>query len=183
MGQAYEIPDAQRTVHVVAAYKNFKMKQVDGTMVPYESAEPGNNPAYQLVIHSPMGKPETVYVFERFPMHAMGGRTYHAEYITPKMVKDYKSTLQVVKDGKVVKQATIEVNEPLYYDGYHFYQHTFSSGQSTLASGIMVVSARGVWLVFIGYAVIFIGLIKHFWRKLFAKKTDVEIAKEASDGI
>ena len=168
-GKVFRISDGRGTVQVVAAYKNFKMKQVNGKMEPHESTEPGSNPAYQLVFNPAGGEPETLFVFEKFPMHAMGGKTYHAEYIAPKMVKDYKSTLQIVKDGKVLKQATIEVNKPLFYGGYHFYQHTFAADQSGPVSGIMVVSARGVWLVFVGYGMIFVGLVKQFWPGLLGR--------------
>ena len=182
-GKVFQIPDGRGTIQVVAAYKNFKMKQENGQMVPYESTEPGFNPAYQLVINPVKVKPETLYVFEKFPMHAMGGKTYRAEYIAPQMVKDYKSVLQIVKDGEIAKQATIEVNKPLYYGGYHFYQHTFAHDQSGSISGIMVVSARGVWLVFVGYAIIFLGVVMRFWPKLFTPGTHTKDVKEASDGI
>jgi cytochrome c biogenesis protein ResB len=99
-------------------------------------------------------------------MHAMGERSFHAEYIKPRMVKDYKSVLQVTEEGRLMKEATIEVNKPLYYSGYHFYQNTFAFDNSGPVSGIQVVSARGVWLVFIGYALILIGIVMQFGSKL-----------------
>ncbi len=129
VGEKIEIPDGRGTVQIITAYKNFKMKQVDGQRIPYDSDGPESNPAYQLTITLAGGKPETLFVFERFPMHAMPGKIYSAEYVAPQIVKDYKSDLQVVKDGELVKQATIEVNKPLFYGGFHFYQHTFSYDQ------------------------------------------------------
>lgn len=181
VGEKIEIPDGRGTVQVIKAYKNFKMKQVDGQLVSYDSAGPGSNPAYQLAIMLAGGELETLFVFEKFPMHAMTGKIYSAEYVAPQMVKDYKSTLQVVRDGEVVKQATIEVNKPLFYGGFHFYQHTFSYDQLGPVSGIMVASARGVWLVFLGYGMIFIGLLKQFYPKLFMKKCDTKDMKGPLD--
>jgi len=164
--EGIEFPDGRGAVQVVGAYRNFKMKQVDGRMTPYESTEPGSNPAYELTF-TPAGKPlETFFVFERFPMHAMSGRSYHAEYMVPRVVKDYKSTLQVVDKGELVRETTIEVNKPLYYGGYHFYQSTFAYDASGPVSGISVSSARGVWAVFVGYAMIFTGLVFQFWPKI-----------------
>ena len=169
VGEMIELSDGQGTVQVIGAYRNFKMRQVSGRMTPYESTEPGVNPAYELTF-TPTGKPpETFFVFERFPMHAMGGRSYRAEYVAPRVVKDYKSTLQVIDKGHLVKETTIEVNKPLYYGGYHFYQSTFAYDPSGPVSGISVSSARGVWVVFVGYAMIFIGLVLQFWPKILKR--------------
>ncbi|MEN8127198.1 MAG: cytochrome c biogenesis protein ResB [Planctomycetota bacterium] len=166
VGKEMALPDNRGTVQVTKVYRNFKLKQVDGRMTPYEADESGSNPAYELVL-VPDGKPpETFFVFERMPMHTMGGRDYRAEYVAPRMVKDYKSTLQVIEEGGVVKEATIEVNKPLYYGGYHFYQSTFAYDQTGPVSGISVSSSRGVWVVFVGYGVIFAGLVMQFGSKL-----------------
>lgn len=182
-GKEIQIPDGRGTVQVGAVYKNFKMKRDNGRMVSYESAEPGINPAYQLIFTPAGGTAETIYVFERLGrMHDIAGRTCRAEYMAPRMIKDYKSTLQIVRDGKVLKQTTIEVNKPLFYGGYHFYQHTFAEDQSGPVSGIMVVSARGIWLVFSGYALVFAGLVMQLGTKLFIKRTNPGDVKGQADG-
>lgn len=171
VGKGIEFSDGRGSVQVVEAYRNFKMKHVDGRMTPYESTEPGSNPAYELRF-TPDGKPpEAFFVFERFGMHAMSGRSYHAEYVAPYRVKDYKSTLQVIDQGELIRETTIEVNKPLYYGGYHFYQSTFAYDSSGPVSGISVSSARGVWVVFCGYGMIFIGLVLQFWPKILKRRT------------
>jgi len=86
------------------------------------------------------------------------------------MVKDYVSVLEIIDRGTTVKSAPIEVNKPLYYRGYHIYQDTFGFDGSAPVSGLMVVSARGLWLVFAGYAMIFIGVCGHFGRAVFSSK-------------
>ena len=166
VGGAVELPDDHGMIQVVRTYRNFKMKQLDGRMTPYESAEPESNPAYELVLVLDGKPPETFFIFERSGMHAMPGRSYRAEYAAPRMVKDYKSILQVIDKGQLVREKTIEVNKPLYYGGYHFYQSTFAYDASGPVSGILVSSARGVWVVFTGYAVIFIGLVLQLWPKI-----------------
>lgn len=86
------------------------------------------------------------------------------------MVKDYRSVLEIFDNGTAVRTAEIEVNKPLYYKGYHLYQNTFAFEGTSPVSGLMVVSARGVRLVFAGYAMILLGLFAHFGRAAFAHR-------------
>lgn len=76
------------------------------------------------------------------------------------MPRDYLSDVSVIEDGKVVKRKTIEVNKPLHYGGYYFYQHSFEEqeGQYTV---LAVVSDSGLFAVFAGYILLVVGL---FWR-------------------
>ena len=168
--EAYHAPDHRGIVQITKIYGNFKMKRQNDQMVPYDSPDPGLNRAYELIYTPKAGNPEPFFVFERFPMHGMPGQSLRAEYIAPRMVKDYKSVLQVIDAGNPVKESTIEVNKPLYYGGYHFYQNTFGYDQFGPISGIHVSSARGVWIVFGGYAMIFVGLVLQLWPKLFKKQ-------------
>ncbi|RMF94184.1 MAG: hypothetical protein D6734_08375 [Candidatus Schekmanbacteria bacterium] len=55
----------------------------------------------------------------------------YVEYYTDirsRMPKDWRSELSIIKDGKVVKKKTIEVNDPLEYNGIVFYQSSFGEG-------------------------------------------------------
>lgn len=168
VGSVFQVPDHRGTIQIIKVYRNFKLKrQNDDRLVPFDSPEPGSNRAYELVFTPTDGAVESNFVFERFPMHAIPGQTFHAGYIAPAMVKDYKSTLQILDDGQLVKEVTIEVNKPLYYSGYHLYQSTFGYDEQGVISGIMLTSARGVWIVFAGYAMIFVGLVSRFWHKSF----------------
>lgn len=114
---------------------------------------------------SPMLFDEAMTTHERLPFSVRLVKTWATYYDDNPhgMVKDYYSTLEILEEGQAVKKATIEVNKPLYYGGYHFYQHTFGTDQFSSYSGLLVTSVRGVWLVFAGYALIFVGLIWHFW--------------------
>lgn len=174
VGEVFRIPGHRGTAQIVKVYSNFKMTQQNGHMVPYDSPEPGDNRAYEIVLTTE--ETVTIFAFERFGMHTMPGQTVGAEYVGPRMIKDYRSTLQVIDNGELVKEKTIEVNQPLYYGGYHFYQNTFAYDRLGPVSGIEVVTSRGVWAVFAGYAVIFIGLILQFGGKLRKKPTVMEQA-------
>jgi hypothetical protein len=168
VGKPIPLPHHLGTVQVVRAFHNFKLKPQDGRMVPYDADdEPGSNRAWELVVAENDRDPVTVYAFERFPMHTMAARRYSADYRRAQWVKSYNSILQI-RDGRHgVKGATIEVNKPLYYDGFHLYQNTFGYDESGPVSGIRVTSAQGVWIVFAGYGLIVAGLVGQCWRPLY----------------
>lgn len=50
---------------------------------------------------------------------------FETEYYPNGAVKDWKSTLTVIEEGKQVLTKIIEVNHPLSYKGYVFYQSSF----------------------------------------------------------
>ena len=77
-------------------------------------------------------------------------------------VKSYKSDVDVQAGGKIVAHAVIEVNHPLHYGGYHFYQcdydHPF--GRYTV---LAVTSDSGLGLVYAGMALACAGAFWIFW--------------------
>ena len=79
--------------------------------------------------------------------------------------KAYRSYMSVLKDGKVVKKKTVEVNSPLVYGGYYFYQSNYDPKDPTY-SGILVVRDPGVYIVFLGFFLLVIGGILRFYFKM-----------------
>ncbi len=82
-------------------------------------------------------------------------------------IRDYKSTLVVYEQGREKLEKTIEVNDPLHYGGYHFYQQDFDdsndgkvtelavksdSGLSAVYAGLILLSAGTFWACWIGPA-------------------------------
>jgi len=57
------------------------------------------------------------------------------------MPKDYRSWLTITKNGKVVKKQMIEVNVPLKYEGYTFYQSSYGPSAALLQNphGIIIL--------------------------------------------
>lgn len=98
---------------------------------------------------------------ERLPFTVRVLRTT-ATYYDNGMYKDYYSTLEIWKDRQLVKMGTIEVNKPLYYGGYHFYQSSYGVDQHGSYTGLQLTSARGVAWVFAGYGLIFGAIVMHF---------------------
>jgi hypothetical protein len=101
------------------------------------------------------------------PFH-IGLKEFRVEYYdTPgpdgrQVPRDYFSDVSVVKDSKVVKTKTIEVNKPLHYGGYYFYQRSFEERGGEYAV-LAVVSDNGLSAVFTGYVLLVAGLFGRCW--------------------
>ncbi len=79
--------------------------------------------------------------------------------------KAYRSYLSVLKNGKVVLKKKVEVNDPLLFGGYYFYQSNYDPKDPTY-SGISVVRDPGVYIVFLGFFLLTIGGILRFYFKM-----------------
>jgi hypothetical protein len=72
-------------------------------------------------------------------------------------VRDFLSTLSVVEEGSVVMTRTIEVNYPLSYGGYVFYQASYDPNRPGW-TGLEVVTDPGIMLVYIGLIMLLAGV-------------------------
>jgi hypothetical protein len=159
IGRGFSLGDAG-TIEVVKLYENFKIGIEEGKRVPFDDPSPGSNPAIEVQITAPAGQTSTQYVFERFPGLNHGQNelllTYH------RVISDYISELQIIKDDKVIAEKDIEVNHPLRFGGYHFYQSSYDdkAGQYTV---LQVVSDTGLYVVYAGYWLLCLGATWHFW--------------------
>jgi hypothetical protein len=171
-GQSWRIPvkintefslgSAIGTVTVLRTFENFKITiDGDGTTA-FDDPEPGYNPALEVQIKHPDGTMTTQYVFERFPGHIHREDKLLLSY--QRTISDYISELEVIKNNKVVAQKSIEVNHPLYFGGYHFYQHSYDAqaGQYTV---LEVVSDSGLGAVYAGFLMLCIGVFWHLWLR------------------
>ncbi|RKY09204.1 MAG: hypothetical protein DRP66_02800 [Planctomycetota bacterium] len=153
--------DGAASLKILNTYKNFKIDMDKGA---YDDPHPGSNPAVHISITYPDGTEHKQYVFEMYPGHFGKSKEFTLRYVTQGMVKDFFSDLQVIVDGKVVLEKTIEVNHPLYYGGYHFYQSSYDdkAGRYTVLS---VTSDSGLMLVFAGFALMCVGAVYHLWLR------------------
>lgn len=153
--------DGKASLKILNTYKNFKIDMDRGA---YDDPHPESNPAVQILITYPDGTEHKQYVFENHPGHSGKSKEFTLRYITQSMIKDYFSDLQVIAGGKVVLEKTIEVNHPLYYGGYHFYQSSYDdkAGRYTVLS---VTSDSGLVPVFTGFALMCAGAVYHLWLR------------------
>ena len=166
-GREFPLGDDAGAVKIVKAYENFKIGMEEGKSAPFDDPSPGSNPALEVQITDPSGQTSTQYVFERFPGHSHGQDKFLLSY--HRVISDYISELQIIEDGKVVAEKDIEVNHPLHFGGYHFYQSSYDdkAGQYTV---LQVVSDTGLYVVYAGYWMLCIGIIWHMWlRHIFSR--------------
>jgi len=63
---------------------------------------------------------------------------FETEYYSNGMVKDWKSTLTVIENEKPILSKVIEVNHPLSYKGFVFYQSSYGWNWTNTSVGIWV---------------------------------------------
>jgi hypothetical protein len=155
------------SVTVLRSFENFKIKVEGNEKIAIYSNSPGSNPALEVQLKEPNGNTTTRYVFERFSGHARPGDKFVLGYY--RIPRDYISELQVVKDGKVLAEKNVEVNHPLHFGGYHFYQQSYDT-DNELYTVLTVVSDSGLALVYAGYVLLCVGVFYHFWFKDIVEK-------------
>jgi hypothetical protein len=150
------------TIKILRAFENFKITIEGESRKIIDDPQPGSNPALEVQITSPEGQVTNRYVFERFGGHARPEDKFALSY--RRVISDYISQLRIIKDNKVAAEKDIEVNHPLSFGGYHFYQHSYDSeaGQYTV---LMVVSNTGLGVVYAGYWMLCTGVIWHLWLR------------------
>jgi hypothetical protein len=91
------------------------------------------------------------------PLHFPDGK-YILAYESKTDVKSYRSTLAVLEGERTVLEKTIEVNDPLSYGGYSFYQANFRKEDPTY-SGLQVVRDPGLPAVWAGLIMLCAGVV------------------------
>jgi hypothetical protein len=168
VGTEFSLGEDIGTVTIVRVFENFKIRIEGEERKITDEPESGYNPALEVQIKRPKDNEETRYVFERFPSHTHPEDELVLSY--RRVIRDYVSEVEIIKDGKVTAEENIEVNHPLYFDGYHFYQYSYDAeaGQYTI---LMVTSDTGLGLVYAGYAMLCVGVFWKLWIKnIFAQK-------------
>ena len=170
------------SITVMKAFENCKIRTEQGRVEAFEDSGPGSNPALQLRITYPDGSQVDRFVFERFPGHGHTDDKFTFSY--NRTVKDWISALQILKNGKVVASKDIEVNHPMHFAGYNFYQHSYDPKQNRYTV-LMVTSDTGLTLVWAGFLMLNIGVFWHFWLgplfKSNRKASPVRIGKGKPD--
>ena len=156
------------TITILRVFDNFKISIDGDSKTVIDDARAGYNPALEVQIKDPNGTVTTRYVFERFPGHIHAEDKFLLRY--HKTIRDYISELEVIKDGNVVAEKAIEVNHPLHFGGYHFYQSSYDT-EAHRYTVLSVVSDTGIDFVYAGYLTLGVGVFWHFWiRHIFTKR-------------
>jgi cytochrome c biogenesis protein ResB len=161
-GAEFILPDDASKLTVVEIFENCKIRTEDGRVEAFEDSGPGSNPAVRVRITYTDGSEVDRYVFERFPGHGHPEDKFELSY--QRTVSDWISRLQVLRNNRVVKEKSIEVNKPLHFGGYNFYQHSYDPDNNQFTV-LLVTSDTGLILVFAGYLLLIVGVFSHFWLR------------------
>ena len=179
VGVEYSLGADIGELRIVRAFENFKITIEGDKRIAVDDQRPGINPAVQVEIRHPDGGITSEYVFERFPSQPAPEDKFLLTY--RRIISDYISDLEVIKDGRVIAEKSIEVNKPLHFGGYHFYQSSYDAeaGQYTVLS---VTSDTGLRLVYSGYVLLCGGVIWHLWlREILAKRKRQRTERDAGN--
>ena len=84
-------------------------------------------------------------------------------------IKDYKSILRVVENGKTMVTKTIEVNDALKYKGFVFYQSSYDP-EGERYTGLQVTKNPGLIVVYTGFILLCLGIVFIFYVKPFLRR-------------
>lgn len=177
-GQLWKIPIELNTefdlgsefgkAKILRKFQNFRIILDNNIRKIIDSNEPGYNPAIEVQIEYPTGETINQYVFEKF-----GGHSHPQDKFLLSCtgaIRDFISDIAIVENGNTVARKNIEVNHPLHYGGYYFYQLSYDE-QGYQYSILSVVSDSGLSIVYSGYLMLVAGVFWHFWlSSLFKKK-------------
>jgi cytochrome c biogenesis protein ResB len=127
------------------------------------------NPAILVEIDGPRGKVEDWVLAQNPPMW-YPDKNFALLYERSGMeVKDYKSILRVVENGETVLTKTIEVNDPMKYKGYVFYQSSYDP-EGGKYTGLQVTKNPGLVVVYTGFILLCVGIVFIFYVKPFLRR-------------
>ncbi len=126
---------------------------------PATRSDDWKNPVVELEVRGPKGIDRNFLgALEPEPILLPDEKTAIAFERRDGEAKAYRSRLTVVEDGRDVLTKTIEVNDPLTWRGYYFYQSSYREEDPSY-SGIEVVRDPGFKTAFVGFGMIAFGLI------------------------
>lgn len=163
-GEEISLGQGKGKLRIVRTFKNFRITVEDEEKIVTDQGQAAENPAVQVVIELPDSNSYTRYVFEKFAGFTHGENLLQLSYVSqgPQIIRDYFSDVVIIENGKEVAAKSIEVNHPLHYAGYHFYQHSYDpqEGKYTILS---VTSDSGLYTVYGGYWLLCLGVLWQFW--------------------
>lgn len=165
LDKKHNIGQTGQQVVIAKFYPSFGLKEE-----VIKKSDEVKNPAVYVEIDGPKGK-FTDWVFSG----AQTSTPYPDDNFlvlykqTGEVIKDFKSKLRIVEDGKTVVEKSIEVNDPLKYKGYAFYQSSYDP-QGGKYTGLQVAKDPGIAVVYTGFSTLCFGIIFIFYIKPFLRR-------------
>jgi len=163
IGTNSAITGSKTSVKVLRYVNDFVM-DTNTKEVTSRSAQP-RNPAIELEVINDDGV-QSFWIFAHYPdMHKATEKEFVYKYHwAGRRPKDFISKVTLIKDGEELWKHDIRVNYPLRFEGYAFFQSTYDQDHLSW-TGLQVVKDPGVPLVYAGFLLLILGLIKRFYIK------------------
>ena len=166
-GMTYEIPGTGYDVQVGRFVPDL---YVDRDMKVASRSDEPRNPAIEVVLRHD-GKTEKRWVFAAHPDFSMAlDNNIAVVYNFDRKAVDFKATVTITDEGSKPFSGEIRVNHPLKHRGYALYQAHFDPRRPGW-TGLDVVSDPGVNVVFIGIALLNIGVFLVLYRRFRKSKS------------
>lgn len=160
----YDIGDTDLQLRMVKFFPSHSLKRQI-----VKKSDKINSPAIFVEIEGPRGK-ITDWILSHTPPKWYTDNNFAVLYEKSGMeVKDYKSILRVVENGKTMATKTIEVNQPLKYKGYVFYQSSYDP-EGERYTGLQVTKNPGLAVVYAGFILLCLGIVFIFYIKPFLRR-------------
>ncbi len=176
INKEYDIGDTGQQLKIAKYFPSYSVRQEvvrrsDDNHEGHNHA-PGEhvgNPAIFVEIDGPRGRFGD-WVLAQNPPRWYPDKNFALLYERSGMeVKDYKSILRVVENGETVLAKTIEVNDPLKYNGYVFYQSSYDP-EGERYTGLQVTKNPGLIVVYTGFIILCVGIVFIFYVKPFLRR-------------
>jgi hypothetical protein len=186
-------PDNSFRLKILKYVPDFSIDTTTHEVVS-RSSEP-NNPAILVQVDGPSYKNHR-WVFAKFPdfMMRVGDSDtgpsplrmlFHSQSLAKRAaalsgpIKNFRSTVSFIEGDKVVQTRTVQVNQPLSYKGYTFYQLSYNP-EDLSWSTLEVVRDPGVVVVYSGFALLMVGLLIIFYLNPWLSQLSAEHRKSNS---
>ncbi|GAX59439.1 hypothetical protein SCALIN_C03_0096 [Candidatus Scalindua japonica] len=175
LDKSYDIVDSELSIRIAKFFPSHSLKKMVVKRVGGHEGHnhgPGEhvgNPAVLIEMEGPRGK-VAEWVFAHTPPHWYPDNNFAVLYEKSGMeVKDYKSILRVVENGQTMVTKTIEVNNPLKYKGFVFYQSSYDP-EGERYTGLQVTKNPGIIVVYAGFILLCLGIVFIFYIKPFLRR-------------
>ncbi len=175
LDKSYDISDSELEIRILKYFPSHSLKKrVVQRVGGHEGhnhgpGEHAGNPAVLIEMEGPRGK-VAEWVFAHTPPHWYPDNNFAVLYEKSGMeIKDYKSILRVVENGKTMVTKTIEVNNSLKYKGFVFYQSSYDP-EGERYTGLQVTKNPGIIVVYTGFILLCLGIVFIFYIKPFLRR-------------
>jgi hypothetical protein len=176
-GLVRDLGEGLGRIKIVRTFEHFRITRDPNGMTAYDDPNADSNPALEVQVTQPDGTTQRQFVFERFPQPHPAGGGLGLSY--RRMIKDYISRVDVIVHGEAVATKAIEVNKPLHYGGYQFYQSSYGTDSESgkPVTVLTVVCDCGLSWVYMGYAALLFGAAWQLWPQTWHSATGKQEAR------